>query len=137
MTLPTDVVEAVAKADQYAGTYEHGFAVKNAWDTIRAHLLSQDAEIERLSQESAQQFIRARDWAELSGKNEDRASLAESRLAVANALLSRCFMQIGELTKGLDPHDPIYVELQQLGLDWMQHSEADTDHLSENAHDRA
>jgi hypothetical protein len=51
MTLPTDVAEAVAKADQYAGTYEHGFAVKNAWDTIRAHLLSQDAIIAALRSE--------------------------------------------------------------------------------------
>lgn len=215
MTLPTDVVEAVAKADQYAGTYEHGFAVKNAWDTIRAHLLSQDAEIERLrnvmapklrelhydanglratldggackalAESFAEQFNssgavnyldveftttdgtgfivtvrkRAKPTAhELRRLAESRLAAAtaeieqlqaglakhvnrvcelQSRLAVADALLSRCFVQIGELTKGLDPHDPIYVELQQLGLDWMQHSEADTADLSENAHDRA
>lgn len=133
MTLPQNVKDAVESLECEIADPEDC----TAWQTIRANLLSQEAEIERLSQESAQQFIRARDWAELSGKNEDRASLAESRLAAADALLSRCFVQIGELTKGLDPHDPIYVELQQLGLDWMQHSEADTTHLSENAHDRA
>jgi hypothetical protein len=139
-----------------------GQGIEPEWRELRAHLLSQEAEIDRLSQESAQQFIRARDWAELSGKNEDRASLAESRLAaataeieqlqaglakhvnrvcelqsrlaVADALLSRCFVQIGELTKGLDPHDPIYVELQRLSLDWTQHGMRIPPHLSENAH---
>jgi hypothetical protein len=95
-------------------------------DAIDAHLLSQDTEIERLSQESAQQFIRARDWAELSGKNEDRASLAESRLAAANALLRECygFME----SQSIDQRS--WGETLSLG-------EKIDAHLSENAHDRA
>ena len=47
--------------------------------------------------------------------------LAESRLATANALLLRYCVQVGELSKGLDPHDPIFVDLQRLGTDYMAH----------------
>jgi hypothetical protein len=61
--------------------------MRESVEAIRAHMLSQDAEIERLIQESSQRFIRGREWAELSGRNERRAELAESRLATANALL--------------------------------------------------
>jgi hypothetical protein len=102
----------------------------DSWHAVNDHLLSQDAEIERLQLEIDRRFGIA---AEMIAARKERDDL-QSRLAVDDALLSRCFVQIGELTKGLDPHDPIYVELQQLGLDWMQHSEADTAHLSENTH---
>lgn len=42
------VSKAVERADQYCGTYERGFAVKNAWDIIRARLVELEAENERL-----------------------------------------------------------------------------------------
>lgn len=73
MTLPKDVAEAVALGDQFADTYKHGFAVKNAWDVIRAHLLSQDAEIVQLARKNNLLLIAAK--------------LAESRLAAAGAQL--------------------------------------------------
>ena len=85
MTLPKDVAEAVDSLNRRAPDA--------AWQIILAHLLSQDAEIGRLSQESIQRFIRGREWAELSGRNERRAELAESRLAAANALLQRTQMK--------------------------------------------
>lgn len=136
MTLPKDVAEAVDRLDN-AVMFRAPNAVYDAYRAIRTHLLSQDTEMARKSEESTQQFIRGREWAELSGRNERRYEIAESRLAAANALLSRCFVQIGELTKGLDPHDSIYTELQRLGLDWMQHSEAGTAHIPEATHDHA
>lgn len=43
-----NVSKAVERADQYCGTYERGFAVKNAWDVIRARLVELEAENERL-----------------------------------------------------------------------------------------
>lgn len=70
-----NVSKAVARADQYCG-YEHGFAVKNTWDVIRARLLSQDAEIDEL--------VRALTMC------ADRAKRAESHLAAADALLRKC-----------------------------------------------
>ena len=51
--------------------------MRESVEAIRAHMLSQDAEIERLIQESSQRFIRGREWAELSGRNERRAELAD------------------------------------------------------------
>ena len=85
MTMPKDVQDARGELD---AAHDQRFAPwRHQWRTIRAHLMSQDAEIERLIQESSQRFIRGREWAELSGRNERRAELAESRLAAANALL--------------------------------------------------
>lgn len=45
MTLKPEVLAAMDKADQFCGTYERGFAVKNAWETIRAELLAMDARL--------------------------------------------------------------------------------------------
>jgi hypothetical protein len=44
-----------------------------------------------------------------------------TRLETANALLLRYCVQVGELTKWLDPHDPIFFDIQQLGADYMKH----------------
>ena len=103
MTLPKDVADSLADIAGEAEcrcdvaytsrrlkdpTCNHDLA--ESVGIIRAHLLSQDAEIERKASELATQFIRARDWAGLSGRNERRAELAESRLATANALLREC-----------------------------------------------
>ena len=46
-----NVSKAVERADQYCGTYERGFAVKNAWDVIRARLVELEAENERLRED--------------------------------------------------------------------------------------
>jgi len=102
MTLTKNVKDAVSRVDRSLREWR---ICQSPWQTIRAHLMSQAAEIDRLSQESAQQFIRARDWAELSGKNEDRASLAESRLAAAKA-------EIEQLQAGLAKHVNRVCELQ-------------------------
>ena len=76
--------EGVAMSDK---RWEY-FPSKAAWrEAIKQALRDLEAENARLREESAQRFIRARDWAELSGRNERRADLAESRLAAANALL--------------------------------------------------
>lgn len=88
MTLPRDVAEAVELGDQFAGTYEHGFAVKNAWGRIRAHLLSQDAEIERL----------------------------RSRLAAADALLRKFAKAVTNTAFEMPPPNrwtPVFVQMAQ------------------------
>src|SRR6185312_8187894 len=54
-------------------------------------------------------------------KEPSQTGKVESRLAEADALLLRYCVQIGELSKGLDPHDPIFVDLQRLGADYMAH----------------
>ncbi|WP_136259407.1 hypothetical protein [Rhodanobacter lindaniclasticus] len=51
-----NVSKAVARADQYCGTYERVFAVKNTWDVIRARLVELEAENERL-QDKADKFM--------------------------------------------------------------------------------
>jgi hypothetical protein len=132
MTLPQNVKDAVKFANAECGkSSDFTFDMSGAdWQTIHAHLLSQDAEIERLQLEIDRRFGIA---AEMIAARKERDDL-QSRLAVDDALLSRCFVQIGELTKGLDPHDPIYVELQRLSLDWTQHGMRIPPHLSENAH---
>ena len=43
-----------------------------------------EAENARLTQESAQRFIRGREWAELSGRQESRAEKAEALLRECN-----------------------------------------------------
>lgn len=72
MALPKDVQSAVAAADAAVVGCDDTIGVRQ-WRIIRAHLLSQDAEI-----------------ADLIGKRDfllRHYNLAESRLAAANALL--------------------------------------------------
>lgn len=70
MTIPQNVADAVERLDGYARVLP---GLSPCVPTIRAHLMSQEAEIERLNAE----------WHEMF----DRALLAESHLAAANALL--------------------------------------------------
>lgn len=72
MTIPKNVQDAISRINHCE---LHSF--DDDWLIIRAHLLSQDAEIARKEQE----------WHEMF----DRALLAESRLAAANALLSEAW----------------------------------------------
>lgn len=67
MTLPKDVERAIAGRDEY------GLMNDDMWRAVRAHLLSQDAEI--VSAHAAELRL------------SQRAELAESRLAAADALL--------------------------------------------------
>lgn len=124
MTLPRVVQDAVDVADRTGGEYKYGFAVKNAWTTIRDHLMSQEAEIGRLEAMRLSERLAGNALADCARDFERqriRTESAESRLAAANALLLRYCVQIGELTKGLDPHDPIYFDIQRLGADYMTH----------------
>jgi hypothetical protein len=108
MTLPQNVANAVGNIDACRlETFD------DDWLTIRDHLMRQEAEIADL--------ISKRDFL-LRHYN-----LAESRLAAANALLLRYCVQVGELTKGLDPHDPIYIDIQRLGADYMTHLQGSGD----------
>jgi len=118
MTL--EQVQAVAKA-VHEGLRRNGTVVlysaafeRIVGDAIRTHLLSQDVEIERMR---TNENLSTLQHNKLLAKYE----LAESRVAMADALLLRYCVQIGELSKGLDPHDPIFVDLQRLGADYMAH----------------
>ena len=104
---------------------------REAWNVIRAHLSrpAQAVDVDALAQEirrvdgnhslgagalaeALMPFItRARDWAELSGRNERRADLAESRLAAANALLR----EIYDYGENMDLHERIKAHLQGAG----------------------
>ena len=78
-----NVSKAVKKADQYCGTYERGFAVKNTWDVIRARLVELEAENERLREwKLSYELLRREMTAERDG--------LQSRLAAADALLRKC-----------------------------------------------
>jgi hypothetical protein len=46
-----------------------------------------------------------------------------TKLEMADKLLLRYCVQVGELTKGLNPNDPIFVDLQKLGADYIAHCE--------------
>jgi hypothetical protein len=70
MTLPQNVADALKSQDQSAEDSPYD---ESAWQTIRAHLMSQEAEIDEL--------VRALTMC------TDRAKRAESRLAAANAQL--------------------------------------------------
>lgn len=72
MTLPQNVADAVKSVRKHFDLSMDD-ATCEAWQTIRAHLMSQEAEIELLSVAAEQ--------------NMSDAKLAESRLAAANALL--------------------------------------------------
>ena len=113
MTLPQDVQDAVGVLDN-ACLNGRVIPSEDAWQTIRAHLLSQDAEIARLNAECEQRMLQAM-------QNGQAAKVAESRIAAADALLLRYCVQVSELSKGLDPHDPIFTDLQKLGADYMAH----------------
>lgn len=85
-----------------------------SWHTVNneLHRLS-DAE-SRL--EAKIEFERKR--SDERGRMFDR----EQRKRIAgDALLLRYCVQVGELTKGLDPNDPIYFDIQRLGADYMTH----------------
>ena len=85
MTLPQPVQDAVDSADNDCGL-ELTYLTRDEWQTIRAHLLSQEAEIDRLqhdlSDADERSALRSRERTEAVM----RAELAESRLAAANAL---------------------------------------------------
>lgn len=57
--------------------------------------------------------------------NTIRAELLamDARLGEAEALLLRYCVQVGELTKGLDPNDHIFFDLQTLGADYVSYHE--------------
>jgi len=78
MTLPRDVQDAIMELD---AVHDQRFAPwRNQWTTIRAHLLSQDAEIERLN--GLWKMM-----TKLAVKKDGQIKDAESRLAAANAPL--------------------------------------------------
>ena len=85
MTLPQNVKDALKLMDGCISTLPEGN--KRDWQTIRAHLLSQDAEIERLqhdlSDADERSMLRSRERTEAIM----RAEKVESRLAAADALL--------------------------------------------------
>lgn len=85
MTLSQNVKDAVKEFD---AVHDQRFAPwRGQWQTIRAHLLSQEAEIDRLTRGN---IGYAQDNVNLIGREHialKRAESAESRLAAANALL--------------------------------------------------
>lgn len=100
-------------AQMDAGTEAGWHALRNERDELRRQLVT--------TEEMRDKFMwQVRDTCR-------RAEKAESRLAAANALLLRYCVQIGELTKGLDPHDPIYIDIQRLGADYMTHLQGSGD----------
>lgn len=79
MTIPQNVKDAVAQLDNAMMFHADDLSYAS-WTAIRAHLMSQDAEIERMKKDSlGGQF----DYIAL----RDRLDLAESRLAAANERL--------------------------------------------------
>lgn len=80
MTLPREVQDAVDAGDETYGLYASGISGHRHWQAIRAHLMSQEAEIERLRESTHY----ANGVADLAMKHRD---VAESRLAATNALL--------------------------------------------------
>lgn len=99
MTLPQNVKDAVKFANAECGkSSDFTFDMSGAdWQTIRAHLLSQEAEIERYKVAWTEYNDRT-EWVQKTAKPKElglhradvlrlRIESAESRLAVANALL--------------------------------------------------
>jgi len=80
MTILQNVAVAVERVDRSLRELE---VSRSSWQTIRAHLMSQEAEIDEL--------VRALTMC------TDRAKRAESRLAAANALLRECQMTVMSL----------------------------------------
>jgi hypothetical protein len=97
MTLPQNVKDAVKFANAECGkSSDFTFDMSGAdWQTIRAHLMSQEAEISNLRDDRDswldQASQRLEDWDDMRRLAES----AESRLASANALL-REIMEFGE-----------------------------------------
>jgi hypothetical protein len=84
MTLPRGVAEAVASLDRWAITdFDGECSHADAWHVVSAHMLSQDAKIEQLRLIANVNG----DWTLKYSQMKERAELAESRLAAANALL--------------------------------------------------
>ena len=87
--LPDEVREAVERLREIAHRDEAKGVTARA-DDLRvalAHLLAREAEVERLQDsvnslglESAEHFVRGREWAERCGKQEARAERAEALL---------------------------------------------------------
>src|SRR6185437_17018184 len=106
MTLPKDVQEAIDAGDAALGNYSAGFTGHRHWQTIRVHLMSQEAEIERqksitniICDAVSAALLRAGfhdvdDPGEAIDIIRERAELAESRLAAADALLRDCIAYI-------------------------------------------
>lgn len=98
MTLPKNVKDAVKELD---AVHDQRFAPwRGQWQTIRAHLMSQEAEVERLRESTHY----ANGVADLAMKHRD---LAESGLAAANAILQKVYVW-GE---NMDLHEQIRVHL--------------------------
>ena len=88
MTIPKDVQEAVRNvAQSLRDTFIEDDIVHEQVSEIRAHLISQDAEIARLESQRESVERDCRDYRQIQIEDSARAELAESRLAAANALL--------------------------------------------------
>lgn len=85
MTLPQNVKDALGELD---AAHDQRFAPwRNQWQTIRAHLMNQEAEIDEL--------VRALTMC------TGRAKRAESRLAAADALLRKCRDEFAAIPRSL------------------------------------
>lgn len=84
MTLPQNVKDAVAYVEEVFDDCDNG-----EWQTIRAHLLSQESEIDRLRANNDKLY---REHVAL----QNATVAAESRLAAADALLR----EIGKMADG-------------------------------------
>lgn len=78
-----DSVAAARKRTSDEGTLAYIGDALASMDAITQALRDQEAEIARLSQESAQQFIRGREWAERYGRQFARAEKADALLREA------------------------------------------------------
>lgn len=98
MTLPQNVKDAVKELD---AVHDQRFAPwRGQWQTIRAHLMSQEAEIARLN----------RLWESMTNlavKKDGQIKTAESRLAAANAILQKVY----DCGENLDLHEQIRAHL--------------------------
>lgn len=103
--LPEDVQGAVSVADQWAGTYEHGFSAKNEWDTIRAELL-------RLARENAELHNSALGgyedgWHALRNERDAlKAELAKLKARIAEAPEATLSHGNGELLVAVSAENP-------------------------------
>jgi hypothetical protein len=111
MTLSQNVEDALKLMDGCISTLPKGN--KRDWQTIRAHLLSQDAEIERYKVAWTEYNDRT-EWVQKTAKPKElglhradvlrlRIESAESRLAAADALLRECRRMAARLLP--TPHD--------------------------------
>src|SRR5690348_17283749 len=78
--LPSEVAEAIAKADDFCAGYKHGFETHNAWATIRAHLHRLAEENARLIRENDELRVNAQSSAEAEQAAWNRHAKAWAQL---------------------------------------------------------